>query len=123
MFPIAICRQSGDKRRSKTLFLTIIDIRSSTILTFSIAAYPVCTRSYKSSPDCIANQDRHRLLIHLRLCSSKRHFNFPFKDNSVRISFIYINYKFNWFSQSIILNISSHALALKANLFVLKKKT
>ena len=36
---IVICRQSGDKRQSKTLFLTILDLRSSIVLTFSIAAY------------------------------------------------------------------------------------
>ena len=35
---IAICRQSGDKWQSKTLFLTILDLRSSTVITFSIAA-------------------------------------------------------------------------------------
>ena len=37
MFSIAICSQW----QSKTLFLTIFDLRSSIILTFSIAAYPV----------------------------------------------------------------------------------
>ena len=42
MFSIAICRRSGDKGQSKTLFLTIFDLRSSIGLTFSIAAYPVC---------------------------------------------------------------------------------
>ena len=41
MFSIALCRQSGDKWQSKTLFLTIFDLRSSIVLTFSIAAYPV----------------------------------------------------------------------------------
>ena len=41
---IAICRQSGDKWQSKTLFLTIFDLRPSMVLTFSIAAYPVWTR-------------------------------------------------------------------------------
>ena len=41
VFSIAICRQSGDKWQSKTLLLTIFDLRSSIVLTFSIAAYPV----------------------------------------------------------------------------------
>ena len=44
VFLIAICRQWGDKCQSKTLFLSIFDIRSSIVLAFSIAAYPVwCT--------------------------------------------------------------------------------
>ena len=34
--------QSGDKRQSKTLLLTILDLRSSVVLTFSIAAYLKC---------------------------------------------------------------------------------
>ena len=42
VFSIAICRQSGDKRQSKTLFLTILDLRSSIVLTFTIAAYLKC---------------------------------------------------------------------------------
>ena len=47
-FSFAICRQSGDKWQSKTLFLTIFDLRLSIILTFSIAAYPVWyTSQYK----------------------------------------------------------------------------
>ena len=33
--------KSGDKWQSKTLFPTIFYLRSSTVLTFSIAAYPV----------------------------------------------------------------------------------
>ena len=41
VFLIAICRQSGDKRQSKSLFLTIFDLRSSIVSTFSIAAYPL----------------------------------------------------------------------------------
>ena len=36
---ITICRQSGDKWQSKTLFLTILDLRSSTVLKFSMAPY------------------------------------------------------------------------------------
>ena len=38
---IAICRQSCDKWQSKTLFLTIFDLRSLIVLTISMAAYPV----------------------------------------------------------------------------------
>ena len=41
-FSIAICRQSGDKWQSKTLFLSIFDLRSPMVLTFLIATYPVC---------------------------------------------------------------------------------
>ena len=41
---IAICRQSGNYWLSKTLFLTIFGLRSSIVLTFSIAAYPVWFR-------------------------------------------------------------------------------
>ena len=41
VFSIANCRQWGDKWLSKTLFLLIFDLRSSIILAFSIAAYPV----------------------------------------------------------------------------------
>ena len=41
VFLIAICRHSGDKWQSKTLFLTVFDLRSSIVLTVSIAAYPV----------------------------------------------------------------------------------
>ena len=37
--------KSGDKWQSKTLFSTIFDLRSSIVLTFSIAAYPV--RNFK----------------------------------------------------------------------------
>ena len=42
VFLIAICRQCGDKWQSKTLFLMIFYQRSSIVLAFSIAAYPVC---------------------------------------------------------------------------------
>ena len=42
VFSITICRQSGDKWQSKTLFLTISDLHLSMVLTFSIAAYQVC---------------------------------------------------------------------------------
>ena len=41
VFSIAICRQLGDKWQSKTLFLAIFDLRSSIVLTFSIATYQV----------------------------------------------------------------------------------
>ena len=44
VFSSVICRPIGDKWQSKTLFLTIFDLRSSMVLTFSIAAYPVCLR-------------------------------------------------------------------------------
>ena len=43
VFSVAICCQSGNKWQSKTLFLTIFDLRSSMVLTISIAAYPVWT--------------------------------------------------------------------------------
>ena len=36
VFSIAICRQSGDKWQSKTLFLTNFDLRSSIVLTFTL---------------------------------------------------------------------------------------
>ena len=38
---IVICRQSGEKRQTKNLFLMVFDLRSSIVLTFLIAAYPV----------------------------------------------------------------------------------
>ena len=41
VFLIAVCRQSGDKWQSKTRFLTTFDQRSSIVLMFSIAAFPV----------------------------------------------------------------------------------
>ena len=41
-YSIAICRLTGDKWQSKTLFLAIFDPRSSIVKSgFSIAAYPV----------------------------------------------------------------------------------
>ena len=42
VFSIAICRHLGDKQQSKTLFLMILDLRSSIVLTFSIATYLKC---------------------------------------------------------------------------------
>ena len=42
VFLIAICRQCGDKWQLKTLFISIFDLRSSIVMAFSIAAYPVC---------------------------------------------------------------------------------
>ena len=42
MFSIAICRPTGDKWKSKTLFLTIFGPRPSIVRAFSIASYPVC---------------------------------------------------------------------------------
>ena len=41
MFSIAICRQCGDEWQSKTRFLLIFDLRSSIVVAFSTAAYPV----------------------------------------------------------------------------------
>ena len=43
VFSIAICRPTG---QSSTMFLTIFDLRSSIVLTFSIATYPVWFLSY-----------------------------------------------------------------------------
>ena len=37
--------KSGDKWQSKTLFRTIFDLRSSIVLTFSIAGYPVQSKT------------------------------------------------------------------------------
>ena len=42
VFSISFCRQSGDKWQSKTLFLTIFDLLSSIVLTFSIAPLLLC---------------------------------------------------------------------------------
>ena len=42
VFSIPICRHTGDKWESKTLFLLIFDLRSWIVFVFSIAAYPVC---------------------------------------------------------------------------------
>ena len=41
VFLIAICRLTGDKLQTKTLFQLIFYLRSSIVLAFSIAAYPV----------------------------------------------------------------------------------
>ena len=41
VFTIAICRQCGDKWQSKNLFLMIFYLRSSIVLAFLIASYPV----------------------------------------------------------------------------------
>ena len=43
MFSIAKGRQSGNKRQTKSLFLTILDLRSSIVLMFSSAAFLKCT--------------------------------------------------------------------------------
>ena len=51
VFSIVICRQSGDKRQWKTLFLTILDQRLLIVLTCSIAAYLMCLLNIlKSEP-------------------------------------------------------------------------
>ena len=42
VFSIANCPQSGDKLQLKTLFRTILDLRLSIALTFSIADYLKC---------------------------------------------------------------------------------
>ena len=52
VFLIAICCQLGDKRQLKILFLTIFDLRSSIVLMFLIAAYPVYLLIY-----CRLSQD------------------------------------------------------------------
>ena len=66
VFSIAICRQWGVKWQSKTLFLLIFDLRSSIVLAFSIAAYPVCESKlehkeqtkecWRLRPDCQTDQ-------------------------------------------------------------------
>ena len=48
MFLIAICRPTGDKWQSKTLFLSIFDPLFRLLIAFSIAAYPVWEDMYKS---------------------------------------------------------------------------
>ena len=42
VFLIAICRRTGDKWQSQTLFLTIFDLHLLIVLLFSVAAYQVC---------------------------------------------------------------------------------
>ena len=42
VFLIAICRQSGDKWQSKTLFLSNFDLGSLIVIAFLIAANPIC---------------------------------------------------------------------------------
>ena len=42
VFSIAICRPTGDKWQSKTLFLSIFIRIRRLLITFSIAAYAVC---------------------------------------------------------------------------------
>ena len=53
VFSIAICRQLGDNWQSKNLLLTIFDLRSSIVLAFSIAAYPItvlqCTPNWMAA--------------------------------------------------------------------------
>ena len=51
VFSIAICRQSGDKWQSKTLFLTIFDLRSSIVFTFLIqcSLSGVCVEVYEGA--------------------------------------------------------------------------
>ena len=65
VFLIAICRQSGDKWQSKTLFLTIYDLRSTIVLTVPISAYPVCNMSfglYANNNDADQSARKHKLI-------------------------------------------------------------
>ena len=56
VFLIAICRQCGDKRQSKTLFLAIFYLCFSIALAFSIAAYPVWERNSSQLTKCYVIQ-------------------------------------------------------------------
>ena len=47
-FSIAICRQCGDKWQSKTLFLTIFDLRSSIVLAFFDCRLPGVIASFQA---------------------------------------------------------------------------
>ena len=47
---IIICGKTGDKQQLKTLFLTILDLRSSIVLTFLITACPVCLLNIMNTP-------------------------------------------------------------------------
>ena len=49
-----IARKSGDKGHSKILFLTIFYLRSSIVLTLSIATDPVCVRSFSLPRDAVS---------------------------------------------------------------------
>ena len=49
VFSIVICRRSGDKWKSRTLFLAIFDLCSSIVVTFSIAVYPGCIYMWASA--------------------------------------------------------------------------
>ena len=58
-FLIAICRHTGDIWRSKTLFLSIIYLRSSIVLAFLNAAYPVCYCNIQFMLSKVQNYARH----------------------------------------------------------------
>ena len=60
VFSIVICRQSGDNGNKKNLFLTILDLRSSIILTFSIAVYLVCLWNYYTEYVHVAKSFRYK---------------------------------------------------------------
>ena len=59
VFSIAICRQSGDKRQSKALFLAIVDPRSSKALTFSICLLSEVFIQYRPT-EYVAKQSETR---------------------------------------------------------------
>ena len=63
MFSIVICRQSGDTWQSKTLFLTLLDLRSSIVYTFSIAAYPLCLFLQVKCRPMLKSRDLSRVSI------------------------------------------------------------
>ena len=72
VFSIVICRQCGDKWQSKTLFLTIFDQRSSIVLAFSVAAYPVCFRGCKILEQVlVAYALIHSLNLHVKHVAQK----------------------------------------------------
>ena len=62
VFLIAICGLSGDKWQKKTLFLTIFDLRSLIIFTFSIAAYPVRVRAVLTLKASIITEAEDKLI-------------------------------------------------------------
>ena len=64
VFLIAICRQSGDKWKSKSLFLMIFDLHSPIVLTFLIA-YLLCV-GWSTGRFCFrkfSTLSNHQLLI------------------------------------------------------------
>ena len=53
VFLTAIFHQLGDKWQSKTLFLTMFDLPTSIVITFSIAAYSVCKNYFPFPSDFV----------------------------------------------------------------------